>query len=248
MKAEKDKFEKRYFESECGYSSSILKGRKPLQHRFWIRYLKRHKKGGRLLDVGCGKGFFLEYAEKAYETYGIDVSKYGIEQAQSKLHRAKLYVGNAEHLDFDADYFDIVTCFDVLEHLDKPELAIKECYRVLAQNGLFIVCVPNLQSIGHQWKKQQWFGYRDPTHLSLLPEEEWEQLLQRNNFRIVDRFYDGLWDSPYFGKVPAFIQHLPFKFLFTGLYPLLGILGALNFRKNGGSALFLWLSKQALII
>ena len=234
----KDKFEEHYFESECGHATSILKGRKPFLNRFWIRYLKKRKNGGKLLDIGCGKGFFLQYAEKLYETYGIDISEYGIKRAQGRLFSTRLYVGNAEQLDFDANYFDIVTCFDLLEHLDKPELAIKECYRVLAQNGLLIANVPNPGSIGHEWKKQQWFAYRDPTHVSLLTEEEWEQLLQKNNFRIIDKFYDGLWDSPYFRKVPAFIQHIPFKFLFTGLYPLLGIMGIKLPKKWGECVLF----------
>jgi len=221
---EKDKFESAYFESECGYASSILKGKKPLQNRFWIRYIRKHKRGGQLLDIGCGKGFFLEHAERAYETYGVDVSEYGIKQARNRLHKTKLYIGDARQLDFEPRYFDIITCFDVLEHLDDPEACIKECNRVLTQNGLIVACVPNIESLGRRWKKQQWFGYRDTTHVSLLSNEEWEQLLQKNNFKIVDKFYDGLWDSPYFSKVPAFIQHPPFKFLFTALFPMLSIM------------------------
>jgi hypothetical protein len=90
---------------------------------------------------------------------------------------------------------------------------------------LIIASVPNLESLGRRWKKQQWFGYRDPTHVSLLPNEEWRWLLQRNSFRILDTFYDGLCDSPYFNGIPTFVQHIFFKFLFTILFPLLGALG-----------------------
>lgn len=56
--------------------------------------------------------------------------------------------------------------------------------------------------------------------MSLLSNEEWIEIVERNDFKIVDKFYDGLWDSPYFPGVPAFIQHLVFKIPFTLLFPL----------------------------
>ncbi len=231
MSTKEGKFGKQYF--DCMYGSSILKGKRPLQDRFWVRYIKKHKRSGRLLDTGCGKGFFLEHAEKWYETYGIDISEYAIEQARNRLHNTKLYIGDANRLDFNHDYFDIITCFDLLEHLDNPELAVKECYSKLREGGLFIFSVPNTDSYGLSWLKRNWSGYRDPTHVSLLSNEEWSQLLENNGFKLIDRFYDGLWDSPYFKVVPVFIQHIFFKICFTLLFPLLGILSIKLPRKWG---------------
>jgi ubiquinone/menaquinone biosynthesis C-methylase UbiE len=216
-------FGERYFES-CE-STSILKDRKPLYHRFWVRYIRKHKKDGRLLDVGCGKGFFLKYAKKSYETYGIDISEFAIEKSRERLDSPRLYVGDVTHLAFSAGYFDIVTCFDVLEHVDNPTTAVKECERVLAGNGLLIVSVPNTESLGLKLNKQRWFGYRDPKHVSLLSTQEWVNLVQACGFEIVDEFYDGLWDSPYSSKLPAFVQHFMFKIPFTLLFPVLGIFG-----------------------
>lgn len=233
MSQGKDKFGEQYFESTSNYPRAILKRRIGLQSSFWVRYIKKHKGGGRLLDIGCGKGFFLERAEKFYETYGVDVSEYAIEQARNRLHSTKLHIGDANRLDFDHDYFDIITCFDLLEHLDNPELAINECYLMLKEGGLFIFRVPNTDSYGASWLKENWHGYRDQTHVSLLSNGEWSQLLEKNGFRIIDRFYDGLWDSPYFGGVPALIQHIFFKIPFTVLFPLLGILGIKLPRKWG---------------
>lgn len=222
----RDKFGEQYFEFTSNYPRAILRGRRiGLKSRFWLRYIKKRKRGGRLLDIGCGKGFFLERAEKSYETYGIDISEYAIEQAHPRLHNTKLYIGDADQLDFDRDYFDIITCFDLLEHLDSPELAIKKCYLILREGGLFIFRVPNTDSYGLRWLKENWHGHRDQTHVSLLSNEEWGHLLEENGFRIIDRFYDGLWDSPYFKVIPAFIQHIFFKLFFTVLFPLLGILG-----------------------
>lgn len=240
MSEEKDKFDKHYFEDVYS-SGAILKGRRPLQHRFWVKYINKQKKRGRLLDIGCGVGFFLGYAERAYETYGVDISEYAIQQARNRLSLGtKLQVEEATQLSFDSSYFDVVTAFDVLEHLSSPELAIAECYRVLKSGGIFIFSAPNTTSYGFKWKKAGWFGYRDSTHISVLSSKQWSQLLQKSGFNIIDKWYDGLWDSPYFCRVPAFIQHLFFKIPFTILFPLCGTLG-IKFPPKWGENVF-WIS------
>lgn len=61
--------------------------------------------------------------------------------------------------------------------------------------------------------------------MSLLSNEKWIELLETNNFKIVDKFHDRLWDSPYFSAVPAFMQHLFFKIAFAILFPPLSNLG-----------------------
>jgi len=209
MSTEKNRFDKQYFESFSSAGRALLKGWRPLQDRFWLIYLKRHRKKGRLLDIGCGMGFFLEYAEKFYETYGMDVSEYAIKEARGRLHSTKLFLGNVNQLGLKSNCFDTVTCFDVLEHLEKPELAIKECYRVLQKGGFYIFSVPNTDSYGLKWKKEKWRGYRDPTHATFLSSKEWSQLPEKNGFTVIDRFYNGLTDSPYFKGVPFFHPSTP---------------------------------------
>lgn len=234
-----DRYGENWFERESSYSKSILKGKKPLYHRFWVRYLRRHKGKGKLLDIGCGKGFFLEYAERFFEAYGVDVSTYAVEKAAQRLRSPKLCIQDATRLGFKSGYFDVVTYFDILEHLEEPELAVKECSRVLKEGGIVVISVPNIRSYGLGWKKSKWHGYREASHVSLLSNEEWIELLETNNFKVVDKFYDGLWDSPYFPLVPAFIQHLFFKIAFTVLFPLLGTLDIKLPRKWGEGVIFI---------
>ena len=218
-----DRFGEKYFKPDFTNTPSILKGKKPFYYRFWARYIRKHKGNAiKLLDIGCGKGFFLEYAERFSEAYGVDISRYAIEKASQGLRSPKLFIQDATRLGFKSGYFDVVTCFDILEHLEEPELTVKECSRLLKERGILVISVPNTHSYGRIWKKSRWFGYRDSSHVSLLSSEKWIELLEANNFDIVDRFYDGLWDSPYFPVVPALIQHFFFKIAFTILFPLLG--------------------------
>lgn len=224
-------FDKDYFEAKSP-TNSFLKGKKPLYHRFWIRYIQKFKSKGSLLDLGCGKGFFLEYAEKRYKTYGIDISDYAIEHAIDNLKKSTLFVKDAKNTGFQDNFFDIITCFDMLEHLNDPEYTLKECKRILKEDGLLIVTVPNIDSLGIKLKKRNWYGYRDKTHVSLLSKDSWFKLLENNDFKIIEFFYDGLWDSPYFEKIPTILQHMFFKIPVTIMFGL-----GIKFSKRFGEGL-----------
>jgi SAM-dependent methyltransferase len=197
-----------------------MHGKKPFKREFWLRYIRRLQPHGALLDLGCGKGFFLELAQKYYLTYGVDVSQCAINYASERCPSSELHVMDASHLDFDSHKFDIVVCFDVLEHVVEPYLVVGECRRTMKKDGLFIMSVPNLNSFGRFLKQKDWFGYRDQTHVSLLSKVEWISLLENAGLRIIDLRYDGLWDSPYLRKLPTLPQHFFFKFLSTILFAI----------------------------
>jgi ubiquinone/menaquinone biosynthesis C-methylase UbiE len=203
-----DEFNRQYYDIESNYSKMILKGNKIIHNRFWIRNLHKYQPSGKLLDAGCGQGFFLKYAEKYYETFGIDISKYGISRAKLTTTKSSIQLGSISKLNYNDNSFDIVTSFDTLEHIEKPENALKECNRVLKNGGLLVISVPNTHSIGKKWKGKDWFGFRDHTHKSLLSNQQWIGAVQKSGFEIETTFYDGLWDSPYFKSTPTTIQHM----------------------------------------
>jgi len=206
----KEEYDKKYFEKTAEDVGLLLKKRRPVWSR-WTRIIRKYEASGKLLDVGCGPGFFLAYAEKHYDVHGIDISEYALKEARQRARKAKLSVGDATDLDCKNDYFDIVTCFDLLEHLPNPGLALQEFRRILRDGGILIIRVPNMESIGAKWKKEEWFGHRDKTHVSLLSNEEWINLLKDTNFKILEVFYDGLWDTPYFKRVPKILQDIIIK-------------------------------------
>jgi 2-polyprenyl-3-methyl-5-hydroxy-6-metoxy-1,4-benzoquinol methylase len=118
-------------------------------HNFFMKKLMKYQKKGRLLDFGCGTGYFLKIANDNYETYGIDVSDYSIQETSKRSPHTKTIVGGPERLDdFDDGYFDIITAIDVLEHLTKPQAVIKKFNDKLAVNGLMLINVPNKSSLG----------------------------------------------------------------------------------------------------
>lgn len=112
-----------------------------------LRYALRALKGikGRVLDVGCGAGDFVEaikYYRPDLELYGIDISKKTIGIAKKRIKKAKFEVANAEKLPFKDNFFDAVVCFDVIEHVEFPVKALCEAQRVLKPGGLYHAFIP----------------------------------------------------------------------------------------------------------
>lgn len=145
------------------------------------------RKGSRILDIGCGYGYFLKICDEyGLETYGIDISEYAINEAR-KIIRAKLYLHDVdEGLEmFEDEFFDIVTLFDVIEHLLCPYKVLKEAHRVLKKNGKIIITTPNLNAIARIWKRDRWHGFRDPTHLYLFTPSSIKFLVERAGFKVV---------------------------------------------------------------
>ena len=204
-------FEEDYFLSrnKAGNFSrkNLLSG---FKYPFWNRIIKNLKGSGRLLDIGCAEGEVIHWAKRRnIDSYGIDISRYAIMQLNEYypgIHH--LALSSIEYLPFQPDQFDVITCFDVLEHLINPINGIREVHRCLVKGGLFIVSVPNVNSIGRELKGDKWFAYRDITHKSLLQREEWIQLIEQCDFSISHYFFDVLWDAPYPSSVPALLQTL----------------------------------------
>jgi SAM-dependent methyltransferase len=200
-----------YFKGTAEDVRLIFKNHRPLWTR-WAKIIRKYKAAGRLLDVGCGPGYFLAVAERYYEAYGIDISDYAIREAKKRTYQVKLSVGDATKSDFEDSHFDILTCFDLLEHLADPEVAMKEYSRILRNDGLLVLRVPNIYSVGAKWKEGAWFGHRDTTHVSLLSCEDWIGLLNSTGFEILEVFYDCLGDTPYTKKIPNILQDISIKF------------------------------------
>lgn len=157
-----------------------------------INYILRSKKSGRLLEIGCAYGYILKYAEKYFETYGMDISNYAITQAKKITKRTELKVGDVEKdlKEFIGNKkFDIVIALDVLEHLENPEKVIKLIKNHLNKGGIFIFRVPNKSSIDYHFLKlfnrlDKWHGNTDKTHVSLYSLRKWENIVKLAGFQI----------------------------------------------------------------
>jgi 2-polyprenyl-3-methyl-5-hydroxy-6-metoxy-1,4-benzoquinol methylase len=104
-------------------------------------------KAGSLLDVGCGLGFFVKTVSSfpAWQVFGCDTSKGAVEFARRELGLDNVYWGPAEECGFREDYFDIVTLWDVIEHVPDPDPLLSFLSKVLREDGFLFIHTPNIR-------------------------------------------------------------------------------------------------------
>ena len=127
------KFDKMYFDGprSYGYGGYKYDGR-------WIpvaQDIKKHfnlKKGDKLLDVGCAKGFLVkDLCDIGIDAYGVDISKYALQNSMLEI-KNKLSIASADNLPFDTSSFDCVISINTIHNLNKKNCikALKEIMRV----------------------------------------------------------------------------------------------------------------------
>ena len=186
-------------------------------YRIWKRKLAIYggfKKDSKfkLLEVGCGPGFYLRCAEKWFpncEIYGLDIDNSLVEFAKVHVKRATIIRHDGQAIPFPCQTFDVVVLLQVIEHLEKPERFFAGAYRVLKEDGLLLIATPNPTGISARILGDKWQGYRYD-HISLKSPSEWKSLIQNNGFQVLDDGTTSLTGLGILQKSPlAFINWIP---------------------------------------
>lgn len=132
----------------------------------------------RLLDVGCGRGDFLY----AFRQNGI--SAYGVDMFKDEVCEGETIVSGGCNLEsdclpFEDESFDVIFTKSVLEHIHNPENLLKECRRVLRENGRIIAMVPD-------WQSCMFIYYDDFTHVQPYTVTALRDALRMFGFRDVE--------------------------------------------------------------
>lgn len=98
-------------------------------------------RGKRLLDIGCGPLGTLEWADMAAERVGLDPLADRYRLLGTGHHKMTYVTAHSEAIPYADGYFDIVSCFNALDHVDDLDLTVAEIKRVLAKDGLFLLAV-----------------------------------------------------------------------------------------------------------
>jgi len=113
-----------------------------------------------ILDWGAGDGSLIRLLDKnGFESYGIDI--YSTDPANNKLISTTI-----ENAPFENEFFDAITCFHVLEHIDRPVPALTKAFSLLKPGGIIVVEVPNIDSLGFRIFKSKWYPLDIPVHLN----------------------------------------------------------------------------------
>ncbi len=141
--------------------------------RFWTRGLPA---GGRVLDLGCGRGVLLKaFLDRGFEGHGVEFSASALQGIDSRaLVRIEQ---NLRKCNFPANHFDQIMIWHVLEHLPDPREVLLECHRILKPGGRVVIAVPNFSSLQARWAGPAWFHLDLPRHLFHFPVMALQRLL-----------------------------------------------------------------------
>jgi SAM-dependent methyltransferase len=141
--------------------------RASLEYDFWmpecnvIHSLGFHN--GRILDVGCNRGGFLEALGVGWEKHGIELV--APLAASARKRGITVYERPVEECQFPDAFFDVITMYALIEHLREPYLVTKQLARMLRPGGLFVVMTGARNSLKARCKGRSWHMYCPPVHL-----------------------------------------------------------------------------------
>ncbi len=176
------------FFTDCGNRgySDYIGMEKELKIKFGrkIKTVEKIKKGGKLLDVGCATGFFLDVAkDRGWEVFGVELSDFASNYARKK--GLNVFTGDLTDTNFPDEYFDVVTMWEVIANLTDPHRNLIEVHRVLKKNGLVVISTGNINSIFAKFHGISWEILTPTGHLYYFSPMTLRNMLNATGFKIV---------------------------------------------------------------
>ena len=218
----------------------VLPIRYRLEHEY--RHLwRRVPSGGRVLDIGCANGAFLQIAKTCgWQVTGVEPDPQSA--ANARTMGLDVHLGGLDVFDDQSELFDIITICHVIEHVHEPMQVLADIHRLLKPGGQLWLETPNMESIGHRVYRSDWRGLEPPRHLCLFSSASLRRALNRTGFRMIERLTGP---SPLFGIVAAseaIMRHEPYG------TPIRLSIGESCFWFAIGIIQFLWPAKREFLL
>ena len=148
-----------------------------------------------ILDLGCGPGFASSAITNVYSKYGLEVSEKAATLA--KKYIANVHVGRLEKDTYPEEFFDVVFCYHVIEHVEDPIEFVSNVRRIMKTHGHLIIGLPNFDSGAARRYGKNYRLLHDKSHISLFSSLSLKDLLEDYGF-IVDRIACPFFETEYF--------------------------------------------------
>ena len=146
--------------------------------------LKNEKKPGKILDIGTAGGSFLHVAKQAgWEVHGLELNKWLCNWAKEH-YDLDIQSGTLFEQHYPDNTFDVITLWDVLEHVPDPSAILQECNRILKEGGVIALNVPDSASWMAKILQSKWV-FLLSVHLYYFTPSTMKKILEKNNFSLL---------------------------------------------------------------
>lgn len=175
-----------------------------------IKFFKKYKRGGKALDVGCGNGeFILAMQRHSFDAWGVEINSAAKEFTDRRLEGRIIYK-DIEECGFSPKSFDIITMFQSLEHIYDLGALFTEINRVLKDDGLLYICVPDSDFFEARLFGPYYYNLEIPRHLYFFTRKSLEALLLKHGFKVTILLKESLYEMV---STPASFYHGIWNFL-----------------------------------
>ena len=153
------------------------------RHRLRFRFIQKFIKAGKLFDLGAGWGhFMLAGKELGYDVYGVEISE------QPYLYCVNDLKLPVDHIDFfemdESRKFDIITMWDVLEHIDKADEFLSKCNKLTHPGGFLFLQVPQIDSYFAKLHRDNW-KMMGLDHVNYFSKKTITRILEKNGYEVL---------------------------------------------------------------
>ncbi len=175
-----------YYESWGIEEDPTVREMKKLTFGLRLRALEKIIPPGRILDVGCATGFFLEAAaERGWEAHGVEINPFAVEQARKQFGN-RVIESTVEDAAFGQSSFDAIAMSDVLEHVPDPLATLSRANDLLRPGGLLAITTPNIASITARLLGRRW-PHLKTEHQFYFSPRSLSPLLTRAGFSVISQ-------------------------------------------------------------
>jgi 2-polyprenyl-3-methyl-5-hydroxy-6-metoxy-1,4-benzoquinol methylase len=140
---------------------------------------------GRLLEIGCAYGFFLDEAARVFDhAVGVDVIAHAVDRARERFG-VDARTGHFLEMDFDGERFDVVCLWDTVEHLSRPDEFVAKIRDLSTSDGRLYLTTGDISSLNARLRGANWRQIHPPSHLHYFSQETIRRLLERVGFEVI---------------------------------------------------------------
>ncbi|MBA4781344.1 MAG: hypothetical protein A2792_16820 [Sphingomonadales bacterium RIFCSPHIGHO2_01_FULL_65_20] len=188
-----------------------------------LRFVERFANGGQLLDIGCSTGLFLDEARRrGFDVAGVEFSAASAQFARDRFHLS-VTDGDIHAVDDAEGMLDIVTMFDVIEHVRDPARDIVAAHRLLRPGGLFILSTPNIDGLFPRASEPlarplgYWPHIEPPWHLYQFSVRTLSAMLEARGFECIGARHTAI-DLAYSFGTPATLMRSPKRLAYAMVF------------------------------